>query len=36
MPAPLPTWDGVQYTPSTALATYRSGDSKGPSYKFGK
>jgi FtsP/CotA-like multicopper oxidase with cupredoxin domain len=36
MPSPIPTWDGVHYTPSTAWTSYRSGDAKGPSYKFGK
>jgi FtsP/CotA-like multicopper oxidase with cupredoxin domain len=26
MPAPIPTWDGVQYAESAALPTFRSGD----------
>jgi hypothetical protein len=34
MPTPLPAWDGVQYTGSAALATFRSGDAVGPSFKF--
>ncbi len=32
MPTPLPTWDGVHYTGSTALTTFRSGLGVGPSY----
>ncbi len=31
MPAPLPTWDGVEYVDSAALPTFRSGDGIGPS-----
>jgi FtsP/CotA-like multicopper oxidase with cupredoxin domain len=34
MPTPLPSWDGVKYTGSAALATFRSGDAVGPSFKF--
>jgi FtsP/CotA-like multicopper oxidase with cupredoxin domain len=29
MPAPIPTWDGVQYTDSAALPTFRTGDGVG-------
>ena len=29
MPAPIPTWDGVKYTDSVALPTFRSGDGFG-------
>jgi hypothetical protein len=29
MPAPIPTWDGVQYVDSAALPTFRSGDGIG-------
>jgi FtsP/CotA-like multicopper oxidase with cupredoxin domain len=36
MPAPIPTWDGVHYTSVAALPTYKTGDGKGPTYKFGK
>jgi hypothetical protein len=36
MPSPIPTWDGVHYTASTAWTTYRTGDAKGPSYKPGQ
>ncbi|MFM2068287.1 MAG: hypothetical protein RLZZ584_3196, partial [Pseudomonadota bacterium] len=36
MPAPVPTWDGVHYTSVAALPTYKTGESKGTSYKFGK
>ena len=36
MPAPIPTWDGVHYTSVAALPSYKTGDAKGPSYKFGK
>jgi FtsP/CotA-like multicopper oxidase with cupredoxin domain len=32
MPAPLPTWDGVEYVDSAALPTFRSGDGVGPSF----
>jgi len=31
MPAPLPTWDGVEYVDSEALPTFRSGDGFGAS-----
>jgi FtsP/CotA-like multicopper oxidase with cupredoxin domain len=30
MPAPLPTWDGVEYVDSVALPTFRTGDGVGP------
>jgi FtsP/CotA-like multicopper oxidase with cupredoxin domain len=30
MPAPIPTWDGVEYVDSVALPTFRSGDGFGP------
>jgi manganese oxidase len=30
MPAPIPTWDGVEYVDSHALPTFRSGDGFGP------
>ncbi len=30
MPAPLPTWDGVEYVDSAALPTFRDGDGIGP------
>jgi len=33
MPAPLPTWDGVEYADSAALPTFRTGDGVGPSFK---
>ena len=33
MPAPLPTWEGVEYTDSVALPTFRSGDGFGPVLK---
>jgi FtsP/CotA-like multicopper oxidase with cupredoxin domain len=36
MPAPIPTWDGVNYVASTALPSYQKGDGVGPSFKFGK
>ena len=29
MPAPIPTWDGVEYVDSVALPTFRSGDGYG-------
>jgi len=29
MPAPIPTWDGVDYTDSVALPTFRTGDGTG-------
>ncbi len=31
MPAPQPSWDGVQYVDSAALPTFRTGDRAGPS-----
>ena len=30
LPAPMPTWDGVQFVPSVALPTARTGDGFGP------
>lgn len=30
MPAPIPTWDGVEYVDSAALPTFREGDGTGP------
>ncbi|HEX6882141.1 MAG TPA: multicopper oxidase domain-containing protein [Planctomycetota bacterium] len=30
LPTPVPTWDGVQYVPSVALPTARTGDGFGP------
>ncbi len=30
IPAPIPTWDGVEYVDSAALPTFRTGDSTGP------
>ncbi len=30
MPAPIPTWDGVEFVDSAALPTFRSGDGAGP------
>jgi FtsP/CotA-like multicopper oxidase with cupredoxin domain len=30
MPAPIPTWDGVEYVDTIALPTFRSGDGFGP------
>jgi FtsP/CotA-like multicopper oxidase with cupredoxin domain len=30
MPAPVPTWDGVEYVDSAALPTFRTGDGIGP------
>ncbi|HXE94889.1 MAG TPA: multicopper oxidase domain-containing protein, partial [Dongiaceae bacterium] len=30
MPAPIPTWDGVEYVDSAALPTFRTGDGIGP------
>jgi manganese oxidase len=30
MPAPMPTWDGVEYVDSAALPTFRTGDGFGP------
>ncbi len=35
MPAPLPTWDGVEYVESVALPTARTGDGIGPSFDAG-
>jgi FtsP/CotA-like multicopper oxidase with cupredoxin domain len=35
MPTPLPTWDGVEYVPSAALPTFRSGIGYGASYLDG-
>ncbi len=32
MPAPIPTWDGVQYVDSAALPTFRTGDGVGPNH----
>ncbi|MDP4299864.1 multicopper oxidase domain-containing protein [Leptothrix discophora] len=32
MPTPMPTWDGVHYTGSAALTTFRSGLGTGPTY----
>lgn len=31
MPAPIPTWDGVEYVDSHALPTFRTGEGVGPS-----
>ncbi|MEJ8836084.1 multicopper oxidase domain-containing protein [Ramlibacter sp. AN1133] len=31
MPTPLPTWDGVEYTPSVGVPTFRTGDGLGVS-----
>jgi FtsP/CotA-like multicopper oxidase with cupredoxin domain len=36
MPSPIPTWDGVHFTGVASLPTYKTGEFKGPSYKFGK
>jgi hypothetical protein len=34
MPAPMPTWEGVNYAGSAAVTTFRTGDgTKGPSVK---
>jgi FtsP/CotA-like multicopper oxidase with cupredoxin domain len=30
MPAPIPSWDGVEYVDSAALPTFRTGDGTGP------
>jgi hypothetical protein len=30
MPAPLPTWDGVEFVDSVALPKFRIGDGVGP------
>ena len=35
MPAPIPTWDGVEYVDSAALPTFRTGDGTGPEEGFG-
>lgn len=35
MPAPIPTWDGVEYVDSHALPTFRDGDGFGPSFDPG-
>jgi hypothetical protein len=32
MPAPMPTWDGVEYVDSAALPTFRSGDGLVPTF----
>ena len=32
MPAPIPTWDGVEYVDSYATDTFRTGDGQGPSF----
>ena len=34
MPAPIPTWDGVEYHDSAALPTFRTGDGVGPSFSL--
>ncbi|RMH19765.1 MAG: copper oxidase [Acidobacteria bacterium] len=34
MPAPIPTWDGVEYVDSAALPTFRTGDGTGPETNF--
>ncbi len=34
MPAPIPTWDGVEYVDSAALPTFRDGDGTGPSFEL--
>jgi FtsP/CotA-like multicopper oxidase with cupredoxin domain len=31
LPAPIPSWDGIEYVPSVALPTARTGDGFGPS-----
>lgn len=36
MPAPIPTWDGVEYVDSHALPTFRDGDGFGPSFDPGE
>ena len=33
MPAPIPTWDGVEYVDSAALPTFRTGDGTGPTFQ---
>jgi FtsP/CotA-like multicopper oxidase with cupredoxin domain len=35
MPAPMPSWDGVEYVQSTSLPTFRTGDGIGPSFGTG-
>jgi FtsP/CotA-like multicopper oxidase with cupredoxin domain len=35
MPTPMPTWDGVEYVPSAALPTFRSGDGYGSGLQAG-
>ena len=35
MPAPLPTWDGVEYAPSVGISTYHTGAGTGPSFSGG-
>jgi hypothetical protein len=35
MPAPIPTWDGVEYVDSAALPTFRTGDGAGPEEGIG-
>jgi len=35
MPAPIPTWDGVEYVDTAALPTFRTGDGVGPSFAGG-
>jgi len=35
MPAPIPTWDGVEYVDSAALPTFRVGDGEGPEEGIG-
>jgi hypothetical protein len=35
MPAPIPTWDGVEYVDSAALPTFRTGDGFGPEEGIG-
>jgi manganese oxidase len=35
MPAPIPTWDGVEYVDSAALPTFRTGEGTGPTFESG-
>ena len=35
MPAPIPTWDGVEYVDSAALPTFRTGEGVGPTFESG-
>jgi hypothetical protein len=35
MPAPIPTWDGVEYADSAALPTFRTGEGRGPTFETG-